>query len=119
MSNYRDLFLWQKAMDLTVEIYKLTEQLPDREAYGLINQMRRAAISIPSNIAEGKGRGSDKVFGHFLSIAQGSRTELETQLEICVRVNYFKEDQIRKAMELSSEVGKMITIMLKSLRADS
>ena len=79
--NYKDLIVWQKAMDLSVEIYRLVKKLPKEELYCLSDQMRRSAISIPSNIAEGKSRTSQKEFSYFLSIAQGSRSELETQIQ--------------------------------------
>ena len=80
--NYKDLIVWQKAMDLSVEIYRLVKKLPKEELYCLSDQMRRSAISIPSNIAEGKSRTSQKEFSYFLSIAQGSRSELETQIQL-------------------------------------
>ena len=78
--DYRDLLVWQKAMDLVEEIYSLTEDFPDQEIFGLTQQIKRAAISIPSNIAEGQGQSSKKAFNRFLIIAQGSLNELETQL---------------------------------------
>jgi len=84
VSNYRDLIVWQKAMDLTVEIYRIAKKLPKEELFSLSDQMRRAAVSIPSNIAEGNGRQTKGEFQHFLRIAKGSAAELETQLLICV-----------------------------------
>ena len=83
--NYRDLIAWHKAVDLVEELYKLTRDFPKEEAYALTSQMRRAAVSIPSNIAEGEGRRSGNEFGHFLSIAHGSLRELETQIMIARR----------------------------------
>ena len=80
VTNYKGLIVWQKSMDLVVEIYKITKILPKYETYGLADQMRRAAISIPSNIAEGQGRNSSREFVHFLKISRGSCAELDTQL---------------------------------------
>ena len=116
MATHRDLLTWQKAMDLVVEIYKLIDLLPREETYCLADQMRRAAVSIPSNIAEGHGRNSINDFKRFLAIAQGSRAELETQLDICLRVHYLTEDQVKKAMSLSVEVRKMIYSMQYNMR---
>jgi four helix bundle protein len=86
LQSYKDFTVWQKAMDLTVEIYKLVKLLPKEETYALSDQMRRAVVSIPSNIAEGQSRNSDKEFANFLGIARGSNSELETQLQICIRL---------------------------------
>ncbi|MBO5720510.1 MAG: four helix bundle protein [Bacteroidales bacterium] len=83
-SNYKNLLVWQKAMDLVVEIYKISKLLPKEEKYGISDQIRRSAVSVPSNIAEGQSRNSIKEFIQFLSIARGSLAELETQLLICV-----------------------------------
>lgn len=85
--SYKDLIVWQKAMDLIVAIYKLTEEFPKSEIYGLTAQMRRSAISIPSNIAEGRRRGSRKDYRQFLIMAYGSGSELETQIEITKRLS--------------------------------
>ena len=86
INTYRDLIVWQKSMDLVVEIYKLTKNFPKSEIYGLTSQMKRCAVSIPSNIAEGRRRGSRKDYRHFLIIAYGSGAELETQIEIVKRL---------------------------------
>ena len=83
MKRYRDLIVWQKGVDMVVGIYDVTRLLPDEEKWGLVSQMRRCAISIPSNIAEGYGRGATRDYSRFLKIAAGSCNELETQLEIC------------------------------------
>lgn len=85
MASFRDLRVWQDAMDLTVQVYKMAEQIPQHELHGLISQIRRSAVSVPSNIAEGWGRKRDKEFNHFLDIAHGSLCELETQLELAQR----------------------------------
>ena len=97
MSNYgfKDLIVWQKSMALTKEIYVLVKRLPKEELYALSDQMRRAAVSIPSNIAEGQGRTSPKEFAHFLSIANGSKAELETQLLLCVELGYLESQEIQ------------------------
>ena len=107
-SNYKELRVWQKYMDLTTKIYNLVKLLPKEETYALSDQMRRAAISIPSNIAEGQGRNSDKEYINFLSIARGSLWELETQLEICVRLGYVEQSIIADTLDLITEVSKMI-----------
>ncbi len=108
MASYRKLIVWQKSMDLVEMIYTLVNYLPKEEIYGLSSQMRRAAVSIPSNIAEGHGRQTEKEFYRFLCISQGSKAELETQLEVCLRLNYLKQDQVQTALALCDEVGKMI-----------
>jgi len=112
---YRELTVWQKAMVLVEEVYKLTETFPQSEQYGLTNQLRRAAVSIPSNIAEGNSRNSLQEYARFLSIARGSKSEVETQLEIGVRLNYISPDQTEHALELCSEIGKMLNRLIKKL----
>ena len=111
-SDYRNLKVWQKAMDLTVEIYSLVKLLPREETYALADQMRRAVVSIPSNIAEGHGRNSDKEFIKFLSISRGSLLELETQIEICHRLRYFKTHQSDIASSLMIEISKMLNALI-------
>lgn len=93
IQSYRDLFVWQKAMDLVVAYYGATEQFPKTEIYGFTGQLRRAAVSIPSNIAEGRGRQHLSEFIHFLHTAQGSLAELETQIQIAQRLNYIETEQ--------------------------
>ena len=112
--HFQDLIVWQKSMELVDEIYHLTRLLPRDEIYSLSNQMRRAAISVPSNIAEGHGRQTDKEFKQFLSIGRGSLYELETQIYICIRQNYFPEEQANTALNLCRETGKMLTKLLTS-----
>ena len=90
MAHYKELTVWQKAMDLVVEVYCLVRKLPKEELYALSDQIRRAVVSIPSNIAEGQQRNSKNDFKHFLTIARGSNAEVETQLLICVRLTYLK-----------------------------
>ena len=108
IQHYRDLIVWQKAMQLVKEIYVLTKKLPKEELYGLSSQMQRAAVSIPSNIAEGQARNGSKEFYQFLGIATGSKAELQTQLLICVDIGYLSETEIETAMEICEEVGKML-----------
>lgn len=115
IKDFKDLILWQRAMDLVVEVYQLVKKLPKEELFALSDQIRRAVISIPSNIAEGQGRNSSKEFIHFLSIAKGSKAELETQLLLCVRINYLTESEIEKAMSLIEEVGKILNSLQKKL----
>ena len=115
IQNYSDLVVWQKAMQLVKIIYQLTKKLPKDELYALSNQMRRAAVSIPSNIAEGYERKSSKEYIHFLSIAKGSNAELQTQLRICVDIEYLSSEDTRTALDLSEEVRKMLFSLIKKL----
>ena len=115
-SNYKELKVWQKAMDLTVEVYKLVKHLPKEETYALSDQMRRAVVSIPSNIAEGQGRNSDKEFIQFLSIARGSLWELETQIEICLRIGYIDQSLAIDTNNLIAEISKMLNALSNSLK---
>ena len=114
MANYRELTVWQKAVDLVIEVYRLCKYLPKEETYALSDQMRRAAVSIPSNIAEGQARNSDKEFVRFLYIAQGSRAELETHFEICKKLSYLPKEEMILAENYSSEVGRMLRNLIKS-----
>lgn len=114
--SFRDLMVWQRAMQLTVSVYKLTQGFPREEQYGLISQIRRSVVSIPSNIAEGQGRGSVGEFRHFLGIARGSNCEVQTQLEIARALNFGDSRLISEAEALSDEVRKMIFGMLESLK---
>ena len=115
ISSYKELVVWQKAMELVAEIYHIVKLLPKEELYVLSDQMRRAAISIPSNIAEGQSRNSTKEFVQFLAIAKGSNAELQTQCLLCVNLKYMEEETISKALLLSDEVGKMLNALLKNL----
>ena len=115
MESYKDLIVWQKSMALVKETYVLVKKLPKEELYSLSDQMKRSAISIPSNIAEGYGRKSKNDYTRFLTIARGSKYELDTQLHICVMLDYLTEEQIKTAVHLSNEVGKMINTLLKKL----
>ena len=115
MENYKKLIVWQKSMLLVKETYKLLRFMPKYENYSLSDQMRRSVVSIPSNIAEGAGRNSSKEFAHFLSIARGSRYELETQLLICIELNYLSEGQCKEAFALINEVGTILNGFIKKL----
>ena len=115
-TDYKQLIVWQKAMDLTTEIYSLVKFLPKEETYGLSDQMRRAVVSIPSNIAEGQGRISDKEYVNFLSIARGSLWELSTQIEICERLKYINQNQTSKSINLITEISKMLKSLANSLK---
>ena len=110
MNRCEDLIVWQKAMDLTVEVYRLVKFLPREETYALSDQMRRAVTSIPSNIAEGHGRNSNKEFANFLSVARGSLAELRTQLQICHRLKYFSESESEYALNLCAEIYKILNV---------
>jgi four helix bundle protein len=114
--SFRDLLVWQKAMQLTVAIYRLTQGFPREEIYGLTSQIRRAAVSVPSNIAEGQGRLNSAEFRQFLGIARGSICEVQTQLEIARALQCGKPELIDDAESLSHEVGKMIYSFLESLK---
>lgn len=106
--HYRDLIVWQKAMDLVENTYAVTRALPADERFGLVQQMQRAAVSVPSNIAEGHQRQSRNAYMHFLSIARGSLAELETQLLMLPRLQYMTEADIRMCLKLADEVGRML-----------
>jgi len=111
---FRDLQVWQRAIQLTVVIYRLTQGFPREEVYGLSSQIRRAVVSIPSNIAEGQGRLSVGEFRQFLGVARGSNHELQTQLEIARLLKFGDSTLIDEAENLSHEVGKMIYALLES-----
>lgn len=115
VKHYRELLVWQKSMLVVEETYRLVKLLPKEEQYSLSDQMRRAAVSIPSNIAEGQARSSTKEFIHFLWIAKGSVAELETQFMICVRLKYMMKSQIETVMNLLDEVGRMLNALVSKL----
>ena len=115
VKSYKDLIVWQKAMDLVVLVYQITSLFPKEELYGLTNQVRRAAVSIPSNIAEGQARKSTLEFKHFLSIARGSLAEVETQLLIAARLNYLTEEQFLPVLDVHQEISKMIPALMSKL----
>ena len=115
VSSYKDLVVWGKSKELVVEIYKLTKNFPESELYGLTSQMRRAAISIPSNIAEGSRRSSRKDYKNFLYNAFGSASELETQIEITKSLEFGKNLNFQIIDDLLNEVLKMLNVMLSKL----
>jgi len=115
MAGYRDLKVWQAAMRLAEEVYRLSARFPKHEIYGLASQLQRSAVSLPSNIAEGHGRNSRKEFNHFKGIALGSLAELETQLILAQHLNYLTEEEISPALQNADEIGKMLKGLQKSL----
>jgi four helix bundle protein len=114
--GYRDLLVWQDSMDLVVMIYRTTAAFPKNERYSLVDQLRRAAISVPSNIAEGQGRSRTGDYMRHLSVAVGSLSELETQIEIARRLDYISEDVQRNLLDSSKAIGKMLAGLIRSLR---
>jgi four helix bundle protein len=114
--SYKNLIVWQKSKELVLWIYKLSEHFPRMESFGLTMQMRRAAVSIPSNIAEGSRRGSRKDFRHFLLMAYGSGAELETQLEIAKSLKYGDLEMIGKVEKILDEVMRMLNSFSGKLR---
>ncbi len=117
MHKYNELKIWQKAMKLTKEVYKTVSKLPKDEKYGLSSQIRRSAVSIPSNIAEGAGRNSNKEFLHFLSIAQGSSYELQTQLLLTIELNMISKDNLKEVLNEIEEVQKMNFALQKNIKS--
>jgi four helix bundle protein len=113
--KYSELIVWQKSMNLVEAIYKATAEFPSEERFGLSSQIRRAAVSIPSNIAEGHGRKSTGSFINFLSIAFGSLMEVETQIQIATRLNFLSDDKATALLAQTDEIGKMISGLKKSL----
>jgi len=114
--NFRDLIVWQRSMELSVQIYKITKQFPRDEIYGLTSQIRRAAVSIPSNIAEGQARGTDAAFANHVDIALGSTAELETQLNIASQVGYLDKSDLENIIKMIEEITKMLYGLLNHLR---
>jgi four helix bundle protein len=114
--SYRELIAWQKAIKLAKAAYRLSNDLPRKEAYGLISQLQRAAVSVPSNIAEGHGRLTDLRFRHFLGNARGSLCELQTQVELACDLGYVSVEHFKEFMEKASEVARLINGLITSLR---
>lgn len=115
MKSYRDLIVWQKSMLLVTLVYKLTEQLPDSERFGLLMQIRRSCVSIPSNIAEGYGRNYKKDYCRFLQVSRGSLYECQTQLEIAVNLDYIKKEYCKEIDNISIEIEKMLNALINKL----
>lgn len=116
MKDFKNLKVWQKGIKLVVDVYKTSQEFPQEEIYGLTAQMRRSAVSIPSNIAEGSGRNSDKDFSRFLDISLGSSFELETQIIIAHKLSFIDEDKFKTLTHNVQEEQKMITGLQKSLK---
>jgi len=115
VKSYRDLLVWQRSIQLSLSIYNLTRIFPKEERYGLTSQLQRAGVSIPSNIAEGYGRGTRKDYKQFLSIARGSTLEVQTQLLIANELGYCDSAQVKQAESLSEEVSKMLYSLIAEL----
>jgi four helix bundle protein len=118
-STFQDLRIWQEAMDLTVEIYRVTGGFPRNETYGLASQMRRAAVSVPSNIAEGKGHRSDPEFVRFLLHARGSLLELQTQLLIARRLQYLSEEKADELCRNGDGIGRGLNALINKFRSNA
>lgn len=116
MNNYKELIVWQKSVDLAVKIYEVTKDFPREELYGLTSQIRRSAVSIPSNIAEGAGRNSKKDFNNFLGISNGSSCELDTQLIIAQRINFINQSLQESLQQEINEIQKMNWSLKRSLK---
>lgn len=117
MQNYQDLQVWHKAHSLTLTVYEATEGFPQSETYGLTNQMRRCSVSIPSNIAEGCGRGGNKELIHFLQISLGSAFELEYQILLAHDLGFMKADTYSKLNNMIIEVKKMLSGLIRSVKS--
>ncbi|MBQ9394863.1 MAG: four helix bundle protein [Proteobacteria bacterium] len=115
INSYQDLIVWQKAFRLAIQVYKVTQNMPKEEIYGLTSQMRRSAVSIPSNIAEGYSRHSSAAYKQFLSYSLGSKSELETQLLICKEIGYLNKEDIVTLLDLLNEIGKMINSLIQKV----
>jgi four helix bundle protein len=115
-SGYQDLLVWQKGIALVKQIYEITRNFPGDEKFGLISQMRRAAVSIPSNIAEGQARHTRGEFIQFISHAEGSNAELNTQLIIAIQLGYCTQSEVQNAFELMSELRKMLNALRRQLQ---
>ena len=115
MKSYRDLIVWQKSMNWVTLVYKISEVFPESEKFGLVSQIKRSSVSVPSNIAEGYGRNYKKDYAKFLQIARGSLYECQTQIEIAVNLNFIKREQIQDASDLSIEIEKMLNSLVNKL----
>jgi len=116
IQSHRDLLVWQKSMDLVEAIYRITQKLPSHEQFGLISQLRRAAVSIPSNIAEGYGRQSSGNYRQFLSVSRGSLLEVETQIELCLRLGYLTQTDTASIFAAITELSKMLTSLISKIK---
>ena len=114
--SYRDLVEWQKAMKFVTAIYEVTQRFPSEERYSLTNQLRRASVSVPSNIAEGQARFSQKEFHHFLSMARGSLVEIETQLLIARNLKYLQPAKAEELLATADEIGRILNGLISSIK---
>ena len=117
--SYKDLNVWKASMELVCEVYEVTRNFPDTERYGLTSQMRRCAISVPSNIAEGWSRNSARSFISYLNIAAGSMSELLTQLEIARRINYISAERMQALEHRGIQISKMLYMLIKKIESRS
>lgn len=115
VQHYGELIAWQKAMDLAVEVYRHTGDFPQSERYGLVSQVRRSAVSVPSNIAEGQGRGTTKDFVHFLHVARGSLQEAETQILLSERLGFLSAEARLDLTTRAAEVSRILGGLIRSL----
>jgi len=115
-SSFRDLIVWQRSIDLSIAVYGLTARFPRDEKFGLTSQLRRAAVSVASNLAEGHGRAGTGEFLQFIGFARGSNSEVETQLVIAERLGFGVPADLEKAQRLCSECGKLINALMKAMR---
>lgn len=116
METHRDLRVWQQSIDFVSSIYLMTRSLPKEELFGLASQMRRAAVSVPSNIAEGYARGTDKEKIHFLRISSGSMSELETQLTLCLKLGYISQEEYNTTSEKLVSVWKQLNALISVIK---
>ncbi|MFO0857289.1 MAG: four helix bundle protein [Phycisphaerales bacterium] len=113
--SHRDLVVWQKGMDLVTEVYRLTQKFPDAERFGLVSQLRRASVSVPSNIAEGYGRGYTADYIRFLRSSRGSLYEIDTQLLIAARLGFIAQSDYEGILERINECGRMLAALIRTL----
>jgi len=117
MNRYKELRVWEESMDIVTKVYKVTSRFPDSEKFGLTSQLRRAAVSIPSNIAEGAGRNNPKEFNQFLGIALGSSCEIETQLEIAQRLGYIEKKELDILLDHIDKIKNMTYKLQQTITA--
>ena|SRR3989344_1828531 len=119
MNSYKELTVWQKAVELTIDIYRITTDYPKSELYGLVQQTRRSAVSIPSNVAEGWARKHRQEYLQFLNVAIGSAAELETQIVIAKKLKFLSDEDSKRTSGLITEVMKMLNAFMTSLKSKS
>ncbi|MGE5605489.1 MAG: four helix bundle protein [Bacteroidota bacterium] len=117
IQDYKDLIVWQKSMNLVEVIYRITARFPRDEQWGLVSQLRRAAISVPSNIAEGYGRQTSGEYKHSLCISRGSLFEIETQIILCHRLGFIDENELNQIKSDLLQIGKMLTVLVSKLKS--